>query len=511
MTPQGRRVLYFSICGFFLVAQVVLFTYFNIHSPKELITQSFVRSPTVNYTQICKAQRRSRYAFMDDKLSRDERKNSFLVTSLLEDQMTLFAQNRSAGEHLIIVFEKGQYVVNPFNLTSYTTLCILPYAELSATTDINNYPLIHWLPSYGQGREMPGPRYHNIIELYNVTDAHITGGGSINGQGLFWWLQFQNKQLMYTRPHIIEVAYSNNIHISDISLFCSPFWTVHLYTSSYIYMTSVSIYNPTTEYLPTKGRFYQRSFYDFNKALGVPKKLQYLYSMQKIIKNMLDSMNKDHLEGRRDERLAPNTDGVVPDSCQYVYLNNLHIESGDDCIAIKSGWDDIGLDYNTPSTHIYIQQLQCIAPFRSAIAIGSETSGGISDVVCNHIDVVDAVRALGIKLALGRGGHVHDISYKDIQVQTAKYLFVIYSKHNQRRTGYTGTILPLLDHVSLQNATGTITNTPGLLEGFEDSDWHASDIRIEDIHLETSEPWVCRNITLSSYVNVNIHTIQSCI
>lgn len=48
---------------------------------------------------------------------------------------------------------------------------------------------------------------------------------------------------------------------------------------------------------------------------------------------------------------------------------------------------------------------------------------------------MDATRALGIKLAVGRGGHIHDLYYADIQSLSVQYFFVIYSKHNQRKEG----------------------------------------------------------------------------
>jgi polygalacturonase len=32
-----------------------------------------------------------------------------------------------------------------------------------------------------------------------------------------------------------------------------------------------------------------------------------------------------------------NTDGVDPDSCSDVYIHDVNVDTGDDCIAIKSG------------------------------------------------------------------------------------------------------------------------------------------------------------------------------
>ena len=41
--------------------------------------------------------------------------------------------------------------------------------------DMKDWPLIAPLPSYGRGRDEPGPRYSNFIAGSNLTDVIITG------------------------------------------------------------------------------------------------------------------------------------------------------------------------------------------------------------------------------------------------------------------------------------------------------------------------------------------------
>jgi hypothetical protein len=41
--------------------------------------------------------------------------------------------------------------------------------------DVKHWPLIAPLPSYGRGRDEPGPRYSNFIGGSNLTDVIITG------------------------------------------------------------------------------------------------------------------------------------------------------------------------------------------------------------------------------------------------------------------------------------------------------------------------------------------------
>lgn len=41
--------------------------------------------------------------------------------------------------------------------------------------DLNDYPIIPGLPSYGRGRELPGPRYNGLINGDGLEDIIITG------------------------------------------------------------------------------------------------------------------------------------------------------------------------------------------------------------------------------------------------------------------------------------------------------------------------------------------------
>ena len=64
--------------------------------------------------------------------------------------------------------------------------------------------------------------------LISIVNLLLTGeNGTIDGQGAFWWQQFHRKKLKYTRPYLIELMYSDNIQISNLTLLNSPSWHVH--------------------------------------------------------------------------------------------------------------------------------------------------------------------------------------------------------------------------------------------------------------------------------------------
>ena len=64
-------------------------------------------------------------------------------------------------------------------------------------------------------------------------------------------------------------------------------------------------------------------------------------------------MNPIHIE---------NTDGLDPDSTRNVLIHDVYIRTGDDGIAIKSGWDEYGYQYGRPSENITIRDCNVSTP-----------------------------------------------------------------------------------------------------------------------------------------------------
>jgi len=76
------------------------------------------------------------------------------------------------------------------------------------------------------------------------------------------------------------------------------------------------------------------------------------------------------------------------DSCTNIKLEDNYIVSGDDCVAVKSGWNEYGIKYGKPTSHLIIKRLTCISPYSASIALGSEMSGGIQDVRIQDITTI---------------------------------------------------------------------------------------------------------------------------
>jgi polygalacturonase len=71
---------------------------------------------------------------------------------------------------------------------------------------------------------------------------------------------------------------------------------------------------------------------------------------------------------------------LMTDSCTNVCIEDCNISTGGDAISIKSGWDQYGIAYKSPSSNIWIRRVVSSAPTGSGFAIGSEMSGGVSNI-----------------------------------------------------------------------------------------------------------------------------------
>uniref|UniRef100_A0A2P2MLX1 Putative polygalacturonase n=1 Tax=Rhizophora mucronata TaxID=61149 RepID=A0A2P2MLX1_RHIMU len=145
-------------------------------------------------------------------------------------QLSQYAKD--GGSQLFV--PPGKWLTGSFSLTSHFTLYLDKGAVLLASQDMREWPVLKPLPSYGRGRDAPAGRYASFLFGTNLTDVIITGkNGTIDGQGASWWQLFHRNKLKYTRPYLIELMFSDNIQISNLTLLNSPNWNVHPIYSRY--------------------------------------------------------------------------------------------------------------------------------------------------------------------------------------------------------------------------------------------------------------------------------------
>ena len=152
-----------------------------------------------------------------------------------------------------------------------------------------------------------------------------------------------------------------------------------------------------------------------------------------------------------------NNDGCDPESCRNVLIEKCIFETGDDCIAIKSGRNNDGRRVKTPSESIIIRDCT-MHDGHGGVTIGSEISGGCRGVYVEHcmMDSPNLACVLRIKSNAKRGGEIHDIFVRDISVGTVKdsalQINFLYEE------GAMGDYKPIAENIRM-NAV-TVSNTP---------------------------------------------------
>src|SRR3546814_2553801 len=93
------------------------------------------------------------------------------------------------------------------------------------------------------------------------------------------------------------------------------------------------------------------------------------------------------------------------------------LDTGDDCIAIKSGRDGDGRRIGIPSENIIIEHC-LMKDGHGGVVLGSEVSGGVRNVFAlnNTMDSPNLDRVLRLKTSSSRGGTLENVFMKDTKV-----------------------------------------------------------------------------------------------
>ncbi|XP_057543612.1 probable polygalacturonase [Amaranthus tricolor] len=340
----------------------------------------------------------------------------------------------------------GKWLTGSFNLTSHLTLFLEKDAVILGSQVPSQWGITDALPSYGRGIEVPGSRYRSLINGYNLRDVVITGNnGTIDGQGSFWWDSFISNTSTYSRPHLVEIVESVGVVVSNLTFLNAPAYNIHPVYCSHVLVQNISAYAPSS---------------------------------------------------------SPFTIGVVPDSSDHVCIESCNLSMGYDAISLKSGWDEYGITYGRPTALVHIKQVNLQASTGSALAVGSEMSGGISQVIVENLHIKNSFSGIAFRTAVGRGGYIQDmhVSYVEMEnVQTALLASGQWKSHPDE--DYDPSALPILDQITIENVTGINISLAGSFTGIENFPF---EFTLLDISLSinpaasSTSSWMCSNVVGSS-------------
>jgi len=200
---------------------------------------------------------------------------------------------------------------------------------------------------------------------------------------------------------------------------------------------------------------------------------------------------------------GPNNDGCDPESCSDVLITGCLFDTGDDCIAIKSGRNADGRRVNVPSQNIIIQGCQ-MKDGHGGVTIGSEISGGVRNVFAEkcRMDSPNLDRVLRLKNNAMRGGVLEHIYMRDVEVgQVAEAIVAIdfyYEEADQ------GNFIPVARNVEVRRVTSKKSKYALYLRGFKNApitDVHIADCSFQNV----AKPNVVENARDITLRNVSIN------
>lgn len=117
---------------------------------------------------------------------------------------------------------------------------------------------------------------------------------------------------------------------------------------------------------------------------------------------------------------GPNNDGLDPDSCRNVLVEYCTFSTGDDCVVLKSGYNEDGWRVARPTENVVMRH--CTSKRgHGGIVIGSEMSGDVRNVYMHDCDFAGTDRVLRIKSRPGRGGVVENVWVENVTARDLKY------------------------------------------------------------------------------------------
>jgi polygalacturonase len=215
-----------------------------------------------------------------------------------------------------------------------------------------------------------GKSFENFIQATDCHDIAITGTGTINGQGASWWKNFVPPKtapnpLLPRRPFLVVLQSCRRVLVRGITLLNSP---------------------------------------NFN-----------------LVPADCTDVRIDHVRISAPEK-SPNTDGIdlSGDNC---VVTGCTIDNGDDNLVMKPSAAPSGQQFSCEN--IWIEG--CTFLHGHGISIGSQTRGGLRNMMVRDCTFDGTLAGIRMKANRGIGGTVEDITYEHLRMKHVKVAVSITS------------------------------------------------------------------------------------
>ena len=183
---------------------------------------------------------------------------------------------------------------------------------------------------------------------------------------------------------------------------------------------------------------------------------------------------------------ARNSDGIDPGASRNVTIAHSYIRTGDDNIAIKAGNNGMSENISILHNHFYSGH---------GMSIGSETNGGVRNVLVDDLDMDGTTSGLRIKSNDRRGGVVGGIVYRNVCLRNNRWPLYIDTNYEP---GPAGQLIPSYTGVRMESVHSL---TPGqvILQGYDDA--HPLRLALKDVVVDGNPPVKTSSIKLDGQLN----------
>lgn len=197
---------------------------------------------------------------------------------------------------------------------------------------------------------------------------------------------------------------------------------------------------------------------------------------------------------------GPNNDGCNPESCRDVLIEECVFDTGDDCIAIKSGRNADGRRLNRPTENVIISR--CVMfEGHGGVTLGSEITGGVRNVFVDNcrMDSPHLNTAIRFKNNAARGGTLENIHVRNITVgQVGRAAITIDYNYGE---GQNGRYTPVFNGLTIDGMVVGRCQRVLDLQGFETAP--IRDILLRNCtFVRAAEPDIVRHVQNLRYDNV---------
>jgi unsaturated rhamnogalacturonyl hydrolase len=346
-----------------------------------------------------------------------------------------------------VVVPAGEFLTGAIHLKSNVELHLDNGATLMFKTDPRAY-----LPAvFTRFEGMECYNYSPLVYAYEQENVALTGEGLLDGQAddQNWWAWKGKKQVREGAPNQ-TAARQRLVNMVDQNV-------------------------PVEERRFGEGSCLRPSFVEFYRCRNV------LIEGVRIRRSPMWELHPTLctnviVRGVNILSHGPNNDGCDPECCRDVLIEGCVFDTGDDCIAIKSGRNNDGRRLGTPSENLIIRRCT-MKDGHGGVVIGSEISGGCRNVFAEdcRMDSPSLERVLRLKSNALRGGVIENVFMRNTSVgRVADAVLQIDFVYEE---GPRGPHPPVARTIVMENVT--VRETPRVLKvvGFPGAEISAVRIR----------------------------------